>query len=262
MRILSWNIENGGADRFEAQLEVLRATVPDVVVLQECLGWDDGHRLASVAAALDIPPSAPHTFLAVANARGSGRRFHVGLVSRTGLHQRVTHTDGVAHVVAEAVVDLGTAPLALFGVHLVWSDEDARMLEVERLMSWAEPVGLALLAGDLNALTRADPYPSDVDERLRRAGIDKYGHPPRFDVTDRLRDAGWIDALQPAAEARSQDPNAWVTARRKRGEEGAVVDARSDYVLVSPALWPRVARAAVLDVGSASDHQAIIVDIV
>ncbi len=143
----------------------------------------------------------------------------------------------------------------MLGAHLVWSDEDARLGEVGELLRLAPPLALAsravVLAGDLNALARHDPYPPDLDLHLARAAIDKYGRPPRYEVIDRLLAAGWVDALHTRRRT-----DRWVTARREG--DGHAVDTRSDYVLISPPLTAHLLGAEVVDVGQASDHHAVV----
>ena len=102
----------------------------------------------------------------------------------------------------------------------------------------------------VNALSPRDPYPADLPDRLRRAGTDKYGQPPRFEVIAELEAAGWVDALRAGAT-----PPVWVTARRTRG--GVAIDYRTDYVFASGSLAPRLGGARVLPVDGASDHEAI-----
>jgi endonuclease/exonuclease/phosphatase (EEP) superfamily protein YafD len=49
MKVMTLNILMGGEDRMEALLGLLAHARPDVLVLQECLGWEDGERLRQVA---------------------------------------------------------------------------------------------------------------------------------------------------------------------------------------------------------------------
>lgn len=257
MKVMTLNVLLGGEDRFDALLAIVAAERPDLLVLQECVGWEDGASLRAVAEAAGVPADDGHTILGPANARPSGRRYNVCVVSRTPFTRRRVHTPpALAHCIVEAELALpgSDESLLLLAAHLVSSDEDARLTEVDELLALAPPQRLAtrpcLLAGDLNALDRDDPYPVDLDRRLAAAGMHKYGHPPRFEAMARLRAAGWIDALQ--ARPRS---GRWVTARRDR--RGVTVDARTDYILLSPPLAARLAGADVVDVGLASDHHAL-----
>lgn len=262
MKVMTLNVLLGGGDRMEAICAIAAAERPDVLALQECVGWNhdpSARRLAALARAIGVPIDPRHALLGRANRRPSGRRHHVALLSRAPIGRRRAHAPPhVAHCIVEAEIEWGGAPVVVLAAHLHANDEDSRLVEADELVAVAPPEavrsGAYLLCGDLNALSRADPYPDDLDERLARAGVDKYGHPPRFDVMDRLGEAGWIDALH--ARPRS---TRWVTARR--GPPGATVDTRTDYVLVSPALEPRLAGADVVDVAGASDHHAVVAEL-
>jgi exodeoxyribonuclease-3 len=70
-------------------------------------------------------------------------------------------------------------------------------------------------------------------------------------VLDTLESFGWIDTLY-----HRQAPAQWVTARRERG--GVVIDYRTDYILASPRMAERLEGAEVVNVGTASDHHAVV----
>jgi exodeoxyribonuclease III len=261
MKVMTFNVLLGGEDRMGAICAILAAEQPDLLVLEECLGWEDGTRLAAVAAAIGVPVDPHHVVLGAANRRPSGRRHHVAVLSRASIaHARVHAPNEVAHCLVEAEVDADGLRFAVIGAHLHANDEDSRLVEVEALLDIAPAdsvrSGAWILCGDLNSLSRHDPYPDDLDHQLARAGVHKYGHPPRFEVMDRLFAAGWIDALRERPRCER-----WVTARRARGDAGAAVDTRTDYILLSPALAPRLVAADVIDVNGASDHHAVVAEL-
>jgi exodeoxyribonuclease III len=246
---MTWNILFGGQERWPAILALLGRERPDLLVLQECLGWEDGVRLAEAARAIDVE----HVFLAHARPRGSGSRYHVALLSRAPITRRAVHNDPqrLGHCIGEIDVSVGGQTVTVLGTHFDSHNEDLRLAEAAYVGERPVLDRPALLAGDLNALRRGDPYPADLAERVSAAGIDKYGHPPRFDTMDALEAQGWIDTLV----ART-DPAAWPTARR--GREGASVDFRTDYVLASPSLRARLVGAQVVAAEGASDHDAVL----
>jgi exodeoxyribonuclease-3 len=253
---MTFNVLLGGEGRFDAALAIVARARPDLLVLQECLGWDaagDG-RMARVAAALGLPPGGRHALLGLARPRGSGRRFHVALFSRVPIASSRVHADPsvLGHCLVEARLESG---LVAFGAHFDAHGESPRLTEARYLRSLLDPGAFAraphLLAGDLNALSRRDPYPADLAERVRAAGTDKYGHPPRFEVTAELEAQGWVDALYHRGP-----PAAWATARRDRG--GVPIDYRTDYVFASPPLAACLVEAAVVGAGGASDHDPVV----
>ena len=249
MRVMTWNILFGGEERFERIVDRVEAARPDILVLQECLGWEDRQRLGRIAAALGIPDDPRHVVLGIARPRGSGKRYHVALVSRPPVDRVVMHNDprALGHCLLEAAV----GDLTLFGAHFDSHSEDLRLAEVRYLRPLFDRSKKALLLGDLNSLSRRDPYPTDFASRVAAAGTDKYGHPPRFDVTPELEAMGWIDLLHHRGA-----PARWVTAIRDRG--GVRIDYRTDYVFGSPGMAERLVSLEIVDAAGASDHDAVL----
>ncbi|QSQ19607.1 endonuclease/exonuclease/phosphatase family protein [Pyxidicoccus parkwayensis] len=255
-KVMTFNVLQGGEERFDDILNFLARASPDVLVLQECVGWDDGGRLRRVAEALEVPQDDAHLVLGQSRSRGSGRCYHVAVVSRPGLRSVSVHNNRhfLGHCIVQCELDMN-GPVTLFGTHFDAHQEKLRYVEARFLRSLMDAEafreGQYLLAGDLNSLSRKDPYPVDLEDRLRKAGTDKYGHPPRFDVIDDVEEYGWVDALQarPATQK-------WVTARRNRG--GVTIDYRTDYVFASPRMAERLVSAEVLEVGDISDHNPLV----
>lgn len=245
---MTWNVLFGGEDRFERILALLRRERPDVVVLQECLAWEAGDRLARVAEAI----GAGHSVLGLSRPRGSGKRYHVAIASRIAVTATRTHADPatVGHCILEATLATPGGATTVLATHFDSHGEDERLRDARTAIAIAPASRLVservILAGDLNALSRRDPYPVDLDALLLKGGIEKYGHPPRFDVTDLLEANGWIDLR----------PDPWVTAVRDRG--GVHIEYRTDYVYASPALASTCAGARVLPCHGASDHEPVL----
>lgn len=275
MRVMTQNILFGGEARFEALCQVLAAARPDVLCLQECLGWEDGIRLGQLAGALGLPPDDAHVHLSPSNPRGSGRRFHLALLSRLPILTARSHTAGLGHSLLQATLALppddalsaSASPpktLTVFGAHLVAGSEDQRLAETDVLLQHLAPHlhrgDPVILLGDLNALSPADPYPPDLDARFTRLGITKYGSPPRFDVMHRLLAAPLFDTL-----TRRAPDTPWATALRGRRSPGPPTDerveTRSDYVLLSAGLADCLTGCGLVDVGTASDHHGVYADL-
>jgi exodeoxyribonuclease-3 len=250
MRVMTWNVLFGGENRFDRILERIGSVRPDVLILQECLGWDDRERLGRVAAAMGVPDDPRHAVLGLARPRGSGKRYHVALVSRRPVDHVVMHND--PKVLGHCLLEAAVGDVTLFGAHFDSHDEDLRVVEARYVRSLLDATrGKSLLAGDLNALSRRDPYPPDLAARLAAAGTDKYGHPPRFETIPELEAAGWIDLLY-----YKKAPARWITASRDRG--GVRIDYRTDYVFGSPAMAETLASIEVVDAAGASDHDAVV----
>jgi exodeoxyribonuclease-3 len=256
LKVMTFNILFGGEERFSRILALIAHEQPDLLVLQECLGWEDGERMRHVAQALHLPATEAHLRLGTARPRGSGRRYHVGIASRRPLRTLQVHNDPsqVGHCLVQCELE-SDGPLTVFGTHYDAHAEEPRLREAKFLNGLLSPTtfreGLYLLAGDLNSLSRRDPYPANLAAQVRAAGTDKYGHPPSFSVIDELETFGWVDTLY-----HRQSTPSWVTAQRERG--GVVIDYRTDYIFASPRMASRLLHSRVVDVGTASDHHAVV----
>ncbi len=257
-KAMTLNTLFGAEDRFERMLALIAQEQPDLLVLQECVDWDDGQRLAAVAEALGLPADPAHIHLGQARARPSGRRYHVAVASRLPIRRAQDHADPkfIGHCITELEIDLGPAGTAtVFGAHFDAHEEDLRLTEARYLNSRLDFALFQnrpfMLLGDLNSLSRRDPYPPDLADRVRAAGLNKYGHPPRFEVIGELEAAGWIDTLS----ARASEEQ-WVTAERNYG--GASFDFRTDYIFVSPWLAKRLLDTRIVDTTGISDHHAVV----
>lgn len=250
---MSWNVQDGAGERLAGVAALVRAQRPDLLALQECLGWEDGRALARVAEAMGIPAVAAHAVLGGASPRPSGVSFPPALLSRRPLLEAEAVVDPARfrHGVLRAAIDAGPGlpALRVLVVHLPWHDEDARLAEVEALLALL-PAGWTgepwLLLGDLNSLSPRDPWPATLGADLTAQGVSKFGLPPRFDVLRRLLEAGWVDCVDAA-----RGPE-WHTVER-RG-----LRLRPDHALASPALAARAREARSLCAGGASDHRPLL----
>lgn len=263
--VMTFNVLFGGGDegRFRDLVEVIERAGPDLVVLQECLGWSpEGPRMEAVAAALGLSLAPEHAVLGEARPRDSGRRYHVAAFSRFPMVASRCHAHPAfqAHALLDLDVQVGPQRIRCFGTHLDAHSETLRFVEARYLRSLLAEGDLErrahLLLGDLNSLSHRDPYPGTLAEDLARSGTTKYGHPPRREVIPELEEMGWRDALY----ARGTPPDTWVTATRERG--GVRIDYRTDYVFLSAPLVPclRAARILPLD-REESDHLPVVVEL-
>lgn len=199
MRVVSYNMLNGGTGRVDPLTEVLLGCGADVVCLQEA---DLDAHVGYLARRLGLGH--------VAWGRcGLGRR-HVAILSRGPFtwQQAITLSGGATALrvaLAQPGFTLITCHLSPYALD---SSERQRMLEWSRLASALAFVsGPLVLAGDFNAVAAADPVdlhrlrPRD-QARLAAAGQQ---HIPRS-VMSAVASAGLVDALQTCSAARATFP--------------------------------------------------------
>ena len=252
MRIISFNILFGAykpRGRFESIAEFLKSYDPDVVLLQECMDWTPD-RLQELGKLVGLD----HSYLGTSNRRGSGRRYHLGALSRYSIEGPVEY--GAAYL-AHGCTEVTIQGVTLFNLHLNAHFEDQRLWEVEGLLEDAFPAERVetedlVLTGDLNSLSRHDPYPENLGRVLSEAGVTKYGDPVTFDVMDALEKTGWLDPMI------GREP--WAT--RLRMETSPPTPTRTDYLLVSPSLKESVADCRVLPLTKdESDHYPVLLEL-
>lgn len=251
MRLMTYNILDGGQERLPVLLEVIRAAAPDVLALQECRGFEDAELLARCEAELGM-----RALLALGNSDN-----HVALLARdaTWRAQRVLR-EGMAHAAAIATLELRGETIAVAAVHLDAYDALARCAEIERIIPEL-PRGLpAAVMGDFNAVSPHDVgrmHPADWPERYRT----------RHNVTDAAIDTRALAAIEAAGFvdlAASCTPAPAFTRPTQLVGDRDVPALRLDYLFATPQLARRLERVLVIDdarTQRASDHLPVLADI-
>ncbi|MFF6772725.1 endonuclease/exonuclease/phosphatase family protein [Streptomyces sp. NPDC012637] len=268
IRIVTFNTLFGGhtdfgsgtADRWDGQVEFLRALRPDILALQECNFWDQlgGRRLHRMVNDVGLAQG----FLAEANPTTAGHRFHSAILLSDHIrvdaagsdHTRYHHVMGWAHLILPGIKQL----LEVRNLHLDPFDPRNRAREVAPLEVLAAPDRLSLLLGDINAIGVGFPEPdwSRLPAHLLNGHLRSPGEEPRSDreAVELLARAGFVDA---SASAGKEDVP---TAAFADGD----VPRRQDLILASPALAPAVTGYEVhmepVD-KDLSDHAAVSIDL-
>jgi endonuclease/exonuclease/phosphatase family metal-dependent hydrolase len=249
LRLMTYNVLDGGVGREAAIVEVIRAASPDVVVLQEVM---EPVLLERMAATLKM---------AYRLARGSNAVRKVGLLSRLPILASRSHQLWeTARSCLEVELQLPDGrKLTVYGLHLVayhaWFCELWRCWELRRLLGYIRRTapGPHLLAGDFNAITPGDQPRFDVAPLWVRAQFwFQAGHVLRY-ALNLLFDAGYVDCF------RALHPH----------EDGFTLPAsnptvRLDYVFAAPTLSNRLHTCQVVTqpeaVRVASDHLPVLAE--
>jgi exodeoxyribonuclease-3 len=247
MRVMTWNIKNGGHGRLDAIAEVIGRERPDILALQELRGLDRslagrvgmtayvaGSVFGQPVAVLVRPP------LSIEAARPVRWRLH--------------------HAAAVVRVTTGAGPLTVVSTHLNPFSPYRRMREARwlaaRFGSRRRPV---LLAGDLNSL---DPD-TDHTSELARLG-DRYRR--RHLAAD-----GTVDTRAIAAFTGGHFTDLWAavgegdgaTAPTSEGGGPEFSGMRLDYLMATRPVARLAVRARVVRGGAAeyaSDHYPVLAE--
>lgn len=254
LRIMSYNILDGGTGRLDPLFEVIAAENPDIVLVQET--WETAvfEKLAIKLNMEIFQAQSPQ------NPRG-----HVGVLSRYSIRKAINYGPLEPRLTrAAAMVTLATPEggINCLCVHLhpypTPADEAVRLREIDVVLDIAkatqgEPVPM-LIAGDFNSLHPAQLLNLQaLDERNRERIGNHGGVVPRL-VVQKMLDHGWVDT-----HAVTRTPQEFATTFTT-----AFPAMRVDYIFVSAALVPRIIDCYVVKspmAHFASDHFPIVLNL-
>lgn len=243
LRLLSYNIQRGGAGREGALLSVIRSCAPDLVVFQEATQPAVIEKLADGAA---MPYWAAQP------------RLSLGFMSRLPIAHYEWHRPRVSR---HAFLEIIPANMAfrVFGVHLsavfaAWT-ESRRVFELRAMLQSIarHQDGFHALIGDFNTVTPGELLDFASLPQKVRATVWLSGGRIRWRTTKVVADAGYTDAFRALHPA---DPGLTLPASKPQ--------VRLDYLFVRASHIDRVAACEVVrsdEAVTASDHLPILSDL-
>jgi len=236
IRLLSYNIQRGGAGREDALLSVIRSCEADIVVFQEATRPAVIEELAK-RSGMAICASLP--------------RLSLGFMSRIPIAHYEWHRPRVSRHAFLEIVPAGMA-FRVFGVHLsavfaAWT-ERRRVFELRAMLNSIErhQHGFHVLAGDFNTVTPGELLDFTALPQKVRATVWLSGGTIRWRTTQVVKDAGYADVFRVLHPA---DPGLTLPAAKPQ--------VRLDYLFVPTPHMERVVRCEVVRsdaAATASDH--------
>ena len=228
MRVLTWNIWNGGEGRLDAIARVLRAQDADVVALQEA---NDRGAVEMLADRLEMG-------LVYGQANSE---FAVAWLSRLPVVRSANHR---LPLLEKTLLEVELGDALLFTTHLsagrTQADEPRRIAEVEAILSCIDGRE-CVLVGDFTAVHPDDvigePPPEEELEHVSRRPIEL------------VLEAGFTDCFRTL----NPDARGWTYLTHRPW-------ARLDYIFAS-ARWTAGRCGVVVDAGPASDHLPVIAEL-
>lgn len=262
MKIMTYNVYQGGGDRFPYIREAIANENPDILAIQEACQWKESGRFQEVADLLQIP--SDQCFVSQSNSRSfSGRIYNIAFYSRFSIKEKEIYAnpESVWHSLPHIILNIPKTLHIIIG-HFSPKSEDWRLNEINQinnLLTQYKSDSMMLL-GDLNSLSPHDPYSDRLAADLKRHKISKFGNPPRFEVISALENAGWKDAL---ICNRGSDLKLEITVT-EASDDRDHLDLRLDYVMVNETLISRIQNIKIINnekTRRASDHFPVIVEL-
>jgi endonuclease/exonuclease/phosphatase family metal-dependent hydrolase len=236
IRLLSYNIQRGGAGREDALLSVIRPCDPDIVVFQEATRPAVIERLAKQSGMV-VCAALP--------------RLSLGFMSRIPIAHYEWHRPRVSrHAFLEIVPE--KMEFRVFGVHLsavfaAWT-ERRRVFELRAMLNAIKrhQSGFHALIGDFNTVTPGELLDFGSLPQKVRATVWLSGGTIRWRTTQVIKDAAYADAFRALHPA---DPGLTLPA--------SMPQVRLDYLFVPGSALNRVKSCEVIRsdaAATASDH--------
>lgn len=231
VRLVSWNILQGGGRRLAGILDAIEEWSPDIITLQEMRG----RNLEKVADRLK-KLGLTFSYLSVGESDTENGIF---IAARTSIDAGdfIQDRTGICHILETEV-----AGLTLLPVHFPQKAAQVPLFEAVAQDSGSLLELNAVLIGDLNC---GIPFEDSTAKTFANTN--------HFQA---CKDAGWIDAYRQLCGATARDFS-WVSPRTGRGF-------RYDHALVSPSLSPRLAAIRydhLVREKGLSDHSALLLDL-
>lgn len=269
MRLMTYNILEGGGDRWAALCEVISRQRPDVLAVQECLRFDCEWR----SRLTDLERVTGLSGVLFPSRTG----FHLALLTPGTwkvLGSRYT-TDGFHNGAAMVDVEVQDGARLRLGItHMNPWTEDNRVSEATHLLKWARTAeGVStILLGDFNGLSPQDELPGSTLERLLPQYCQEPGltDPWRHEALEVLLEGGFVDTAHVPGPATTGSTGTSAIDVGTTYPTASIADPegcppiRIDYCLVTPDLAPHITAWRIVTeapAGWASDHYPVVVEL-
>jgi len=244
LRVMTYNILEGGGERMPYIRDVIRGQSPDIVAIQEA---NDGDLIAALARDLEM-----RLIYGEANSA-----YSIAWLTTLPIHRSQNHRlPELRKTLLELEVEWEGQSLRLYNLHLAATPEaeDQRLKEIQAVLRVMGPAGgePRLFVGDFNSISPNDRYMSDIQFPEEDVAFAERAYAQPRLVIPTVLDAGYVDvdrALNPeGAGYTTRTPTPVV---------------RIDYIFASPALAARAVSCGRIE-GSlpvyASDHLPVRAD--
>lgn len=253
--LLSYNILEGGQNRFDEIVSVVKDLKPDILCLQEVNGWEEEDWKTLKLFAFKTG------FKTYELGEANNSQYHVATFSKLPILFHQTFV-GIQNASLHMVVDTNAGELSVCNVHLSPYEEDYRMEEIDKILKSQLKYKNSIICGDLNSLSFHDGYKNELVSQFNMTQLKKFtkGGKLTFDVVVKVEGQQYKDV------AVLKKKNATATVPTIMSQDAAHrTPLRLDYVFVSQALNSRIYSYEVVrnkQTDSVSDHYPILTKII
>ena len=252
-RIASYNILYGGENRLKRISGVIKKINPDICGILEAVNWQnkkDYYKKFAKNLGYDF-----YT-LAVANSK-----YNIAVFSKIPLKIK-SIKEGIRHTILKAEIKIGPFKgVDIFFVHFSPISEDARLLEMEKLLKHIGKDSQAVIMGDFNSLSSNDPYnKKNLLKTFQKKNIAKFGIDKlRFDVIKKIETSGLTDAVKYL-----KTPFMFTTPTLSNKDINHIANIRIDYAFLTKNIIKYLKKIEVFKNSineKASDHYPLYIEL-
>lgn len=250
MKLMTYNILNGGEGDFEAVIQVIKDESPDFLTINEANGFDgnDSQKLKEFSQKTELP----YYKLALSGEYD----YHVAVLSRKPFKE-VKEIKPLMRAAILVLIETDFGDLSIIGTHLTPYSEDLRLPEIDLITGEQKQFANKILMGDMNSLSPSDGYDERMINDFNEMQLKKYTTDGklRFDAINKIMSYGYCDTALIFNKQKEY------TAPTSINEYQAHSNMRLDYIFVSESLKNKVASYSVIKnslTEKASDHYPVV----
>lgn len=251
---MTYNILNGGEDRFEFIIKVISNENPDFLVINEANGFekDNNQKLNKFSEKIG---------LSCFKLSLSGEYdYHTAVFSKYPFKE-VREIKPLRNAGILAVIETKLGEISIIGAHLTPRTEDLRLSEVNLIANQQKQYPNRILMGDMNSLSATDEYDKEIIKGFNNTQLEKFTTDGkfRFDVINKINSLGYTDAAVIFGKQKE-----YTVPTKINQDEAHLINMRVDYIFVSDFLKNKVKNHSVIKnvlTEKASDHYPVVIEL-
>lgn len=248
MKLMTYNILNGGEDRLDSIVKVISGEKPDFLVINEANGFEKDDKLNKFSKKIGLS----YFKLSLSGEDD----YHTAIFSKYPLKE-VKEIKPLRNAGILAVIETEFGEISVIGTHLSPYTEESRSPEIDLIIENQKQYPNKILMGDLNSLSAGDGYNEEIIKGFNETQSNKFTTNGRFrfEVINKITSSGYLDS---AVIFGKQKIATVPTALR--ADEAHLANMRIDYVFISDSLKDRLKSYFVIKneiTENASDHYPI-----
>ncbi len=253
MKLITYNISNGGEDRFDSVIEIVSDENPDFLIINEANGFErnDNQKLKEFSEKIKLP----YFQLSLSGEYD----YHTAVFSKYPFKE-IEGLKPLRNAGIIAVIETELGEIAIVGVHLTPDTEDLRLKEIGLIVGRQKKYQNKILMGDMNSLSATDDYNQGIIKEFDEAQLNKFttNGKFRFDVINKIISIGYMDT---AVIFGKQKESTVPTKINK--DEAHLISMRVDYAFISDSLKNKVKNYSVIKnnlTEKSSDHYPVVIE--